>query len=223
MKTVQLYGGGIDSLCIAHLVKPDVKVYFNLGTEEARHEERVARRNGAVIDFRFNLKENVLPNKILPLRNLFLVAGAAYYGNCIIVGSTAGDTTKDKDQKFMELCTELIRHVLVGDPDKSLPWFNNDAYVIAPRRNSTKAELVREYLAAGGSSQDLIYNSRSCYHGGENECGVCRSCVRKYVALKLNGITNLAFESEPDLQTALSYAISHNRGREADEIKECMK
>jgi len=223
MRTVQLYGGGIDSLCISYLVKPDVKVYFNLGTEEAPHEEKVARRRGAIIDYRFTLKDQVLPNKILPLRNLLLVAGAAYYGNYIIVGSTAGDTTKDKDERFMVLCTELLQHVLVGDPDKSLPWFNDGVAVVAPRRNSTKAELVREYLTAGGSAQDLIINSRSCYHSGALECGVCRSCVRKYVALKLNGITTEAFQSKPDLQEAYDYALSHNRGREAAEIKECFK
>lgn len=222
MRTVQLYGGGIDSLCIAYLHRPDVKVYFHLGTEEADYESDVARQVGCQIDSRFYLADQVLPNKILPVRNLILVAGAAYYGNSIILGSTAGDTTRDKDEGFMQLSTQLLSHILVGDPDKSLPWFDQGAEVIAPARHLTKTELVAAYLQHGGEAIDLIEMTRSCYHGDELECGVCRSCVRKYVALKLNGI-EAPFANKPDLLAALQYAEQRNRGREALEIKECMK
>lgn len=222
MRTVQLYGGGIDSLCIAYLHRPDVKVYFHLGTEEADREAYAASGVGCIVDHRFSLGDQVLPNKILPARNLILVAGATYYGNNILLGSTAGDTTKDKDEEFLSLTSKLLGHILVGDVEKTLPWFEDGCLVTAPARHLTKAQLVKEYLRHGGDPIALVEDARSCYHGGETECGICRSCVRKYVALKLNGIEG-RFECEPDLLAAVQYAEQRNRGREALEIKECLK
>lgn len=217
MKRVQLYGGGIDSVCIAHLFPPDVKVYFNLGTVEAAREMKAARAAGAVIDHRLNLADQVLPNKILPARNLLLVAMASYYGNEIVLGSTAGDTTRDKDSTFLQMSTALLQYVLGEDPVKALPFHGYGMQVVAPALRMTKSQLVEEYLKQHGNPQALL-NSSSCYEGGDVECGVCRSCVRKYVALKLNGLTPV-FQQEPDLDAALAYAKARGRGQETEDIQ----
>jgi 7-cyano-7-deazaguanine synthase in queuosine biosynthesis len=221
MKTVQLYGGGIDSLCIAYLHKPDIKVYFNLGTEEALREQAVAKRAHAVIDKRLWLADQVLPNKILPARNLLLVALASYYGNRILLGSTAGDTTRDKDATFLSGAQAVLDHILAHDPGKSLPFHNEGIFVEAPALHFTKTQLVKQYLEAGGDPDELL-SSRSCYHGNAVECGVCRSCLRKYVALKLNGL-NPIFENKPDLEEAATYARIRNRGQETLDIERLME
>lgn len=221
MKTVQLYGGGIDSLCIAHIWEPDVKVYFDIGTEEAPLEREAARAAGAVIDTRLYLGDQVLPNKILPARNLVLVALASYYGNRILLGSTAGDTTRDKDQGFLDGAQAVLDHILAHDHDKALPFHADGLYVEAPALHMTKTELVKRYLDTGGDPAALLA-SRSCYSGHAVECGVCRSCTRKHVALKLNGL-NPVFETEPDLAAALAYAKARGRGQETLDIERLMK
>lgn len=220
---VQLYGGGIDSVCIAHIHKPDVKVWFHLGTEEADEEMAAARSAGCIIDHSLKIGQWVLPNKILPARNLLLVTLASYYGNEILIGSTAGDTTRDKDLAFCELSSQVLDHILAHDKDKAQPFHAAGVMIYAPALHTTKTQLVRTYLQTGGSVDALI-DSRSCYAGGEKECGECRSCTRKYVALKLNGIDVAPlFAVKPDLEQALHYAIERNRGEEIEDIKRAMK
>jgi 7-cyano-7-deazaguanine synthase in queuosine biosynthesis len=85
----------------------------------------------------------------------------------------------------------------------------------------TKVELVKAYLDANGDPKVLL-DSRSCYGGHEVECGVCRSCVRKYVALKLNGL-NPVFLTEPNLEEAYAYAQRRGRGQETRDIERLMK
>lgn len=216
MRRVQLYGGGIDSVCIAHLFPPDVKVFFDLGTVENKWEKLRAVAAGAICDNRLFLADQVLANKILPLRNLLLISMASYYGNEIVLGSTAGDTTRDKDAKFLEMTTAVLDYVLGHDPDKALAFHGDGVMVVAPALRLTKAQLVAQYLEAGGDPEVLI-NSRSCYGEHEQECGLCRSCVRKYVALKLNGLSP-NFTSTPDLEAALSYAKARGRGQESIDI-----
>lgn len=220
-RTVQLYGGGIDSVCIAHLHKPDVKVFFDLGTPENKFERLRAEKAGAVVDTRLFLGDQVLDNKILPARNLVLVTLASYYGNNILLGSTAGDTTRDKDANFLFRTTQLLDYILGHDPDKALPFHPNGLSVIAPALHLTKTQLVARYLAADGDP-DVLINSRSCYSSDEHECGVCRSCVRKYVALKLNGL-NPTFQHSPDLEAALAYAKARGRQGEIVDIEKALQ
>lgn len=220
-RTVQLYGGGIDSVCIAHLYKPDVKLFFNLGTPENKFERQRAEAAGAIIDERLFLGDQVLANKILPARNLLLVALASYYGNTIILGSTAGDTTRDKDANFLFQTTRLLDHILGHDPDKALPFHAAGLSVVAPALHLTKTQLVARYLQSGGDP-DVLVNSRSCYSEGEHECGECRSCVRKYVALKLNGLSP-TFEHSPNLEAALAYAKARGRQGEILDIEKALQ
>lgn len=215
--TVQLYGGGIDSVCIAHLHQPDIRVYFDLGTEEAAQEKQRALAAGAIVDSRLFLGDQVLPNKILPARNLLLVAMASYYGNTILLGSTAGDTTRDKDFTFITSASRLLSHILQHDPTKALPFHAQGVTVFAPGLHLTKTQLVRQYLEANGDP-DALVNSRSCYTGHEVECGQCRSCVRKYVALRLNGL-HPHMRVKPDLRQALAYAQERQRGEECNDIQ----
>ena len=217
---VQLYGGGIDSVCIAHLWKPDIKLFCNLGTAENPHELRRAMEAGCLIDQRLYLGDQVLANKILPGRNLLLVAIASFYGNNIMLGSTAGDTTHDKDARFLELSSLLLDHILGHDPLKAKPFHAAGLNVWAPAGLLTKAELVKRYLAADGDPQVLL-NSRSCYGAHEEECGECRSCVRKYVALTLAGLKP-KFLVKPDLHKALAYAQQRDRGPETLDIQKAI-
>jgi hypothetical protein len=54
----------------------------------------------------------------------------------------------------------------------------------------TKTEMVKWYLGAGLDPQILI-STRSCYSPGDNRCGACSACFRRWVAFTNNDISEL--------------------------------
>ena len=100
--------------------------------------------------------------------------------------------------------------------------------VVMPFKNMTKVEIVKYFLDKYWNPELLWEESRSCYLGNEKECGVCRSCLRKYVALKLNGIyTKGIFEFEPEskkiMEEFLKESIEKNRHEEILDIKKVIE
>jgi 7-cyano-7-deazaguanine synthase in queuosine biosynthesis len=83
--------------------------------------------------------------------------------------------------------------------DQHKVWSQHYPYEIEmPFKNLTKTQIVQRYLDFNGSVEDLKKYSRSCYKGGTKECGICRSCIRKAIALKLNNIEYKdIFENDP--------------------------
>lgn len=219
MTTVQLTSSGIDSACIAHLAHSDKQVYFHLGAPY-NNSEALHLPFGTLIDYSIKLGHRIRPNHILPRRNAFLILAAAFYGDRVLLGSTAGDTTKDKDTVFLQHMNNLLEH-MGSDPGKC-----EKAVVVAPFAHLTKRELVAKYLKEGGAPASLR-SAWSCYNVvGDQECGECRSCIRKYTALELNGIdTTNVFLHDPRgmLVEALHYAIKQGRGHEINDLREMIK
>ncbi len=76
---------------------------------------------------------------------------------------------------------------------------------LLPYKDKTKAQIVAEYIKEKHSIENLI-NTRSCYSSDDKECGVCRSCVRKFVAFAVNGIDtsrHFAFNPMTSIDAAL--------------------
>ena len=74
-----------------------------------------------------------------------------------------------------------------------------DPGVVLPIKGYDKIQLIGEYLAEWekreGSGQEqraraeqYLLDTVSCYHPTHIHCGHCKSCVRKWVALEMNGI-----------------------------------
>jgi len=59
--------------------------------------------------------------------------------------------------------------------------------VMSPYKNTTKTQLIKDYLADGGKPEILL-ESYSCYEGKEELCGWCKPCFRKWVSLHNNEI-----------------------------------
>jgi cytidine deaminase len=94
-----------------------------------------------------------------------------------------------------------------------------------PFKEMTKTDLVRKYLDSGASVNDLLFKSCSCYEGTNKPCGICRSCLRKYVALELNKVkTNGIFKNNPkaSLNMFLKESIKKNRKKESKDIELCL-
>jgi len=218
---VLLYSGGMDSYALRRLWKPDVTLYINLDT--AYSEREIARLDAGVtvIDCP-TLRQFERPDKIIPLRNLFLVCFAAQFGTRIAIGATAGDRVRDKDEKFAAATSKLLRYI--WQPDH---WTTGKPiFVELPFKQYTKAQIVGAFIRDGGDPQELASRSFSCYQPTEDgqECGACKPCFRKWVAFKLNGI-----EIEPSARPYIEREIlpliqagSYGRAEEEQEILQAL-
>ena len=185
MKKVLLYSGGMDSWLIDRLWKPDVKLFFDIGTENNKKElERVSKRNDVTIVklplSQFEQKDN---NYFLPLRNLHFVTYAAHYGDVICLGATGSSTHRDKNDVFANLCENTINYLLQEQSDTFVK-------VVMPYRGKTKTEILAEYLRKNGGGIEQCYEETfSCYNPDDNgqPCMNCTSCFSKFTAFYNNG------------------------------------
>lgn len=226
MVKVLLYSGGLDSYCLNYIIKPDIRLYIDIGTKESINEITTIEKSGIKVEFvKFKeLSKFELPNKIIPFRNCFFVLLASQYGDEIYLASTYGDTTKDKDYVF-KAQIEAILNYFASDQDK-INIKCSHYEVKLPFKELTKSEIVREYIKLGGNIQSLLKYSRSCYMPiNEKECGRCRSCLRKAVALAKNNIDITDyFETFPFLNIDNNiHQKMLSRGREGQDYLEVLK
>ena len=184
MKKVLLYSGGMDSWLIDKLWKPDVKLFFNIGTENSNGElERVKKRNDVeIIDFPLSQFEEVNKNFYLPLRNLHFVIYAAHYGDVICLGATGSSTHRDKNDVFGTLSENVINYLLQEDG-------RNPVKIVMPYRNVSKTAILAEYIANGGDIEECYRETFSCYSpkNDGSPCMKCTSCQSKFTAFYNNG------------------------------------
>lgn len=230
-KTVLLFSGGMDSYAIAHLTNPDILLYCNIGLPEQIEELNAIGNlklpdSEFIIDDRLYLRDQKLQNEIVPMRNLFFAMIGAYYGSYVMLGATAGDTTNDKDYEFATRANSVLRYIFSNPLKNPKPILASGGFTLdLPYKDKTKAQIVAEYIKHKHNVDDLV-NTRSCYSSEDKECGVCRSCVRKFVAFAVNGIDvskHFACNPMTSINASLSYAIKKNRGSEIDEIKLAIK
>lgn len=192
-KVVALYSGGIDSYCMAAIMKPDVLLNVNLGGRygdtETRRLKAPPGMEDRLVTVDFPLGQYELPeNFIIPARNAILAMIAVNYGDTILLGSVAQSRGADKDKEFQARINHLFEHMFspqpVWLPDGKHVWMELPVY------HMTKTQLVMEAMIAGYRGEDIRDDTFSCYTPtpeGE-ECGQCKPCGRKWGALAANGI-----------------------------------
>ena len=87
-KKVLLYSGGMDSWLIRKIWKPDICLYVDMNTQYSKEE--IKRLPPDVVIEHLDLSRWEREDKIIPLRNLYLIGLATNYGNEICIGATAG-------------------------------------------------------------------------------------------------------------------------------------
>lgn len=187
---VLLYSGGMDSFIAAHAYPGARLLYIDTGAryaaKELAHLPKVTpKHRPVVIDKRLNLADVERDDLIVPARNLLLVTIATYYGNDIMLAATAGDKSTDKDQVFADKAAELLTHIY--DSHHFKQGHDSPVTVRLPYKEASKGQMVAEYLRQEGDPQALA-DTMSCYHPTLHHCGVCKACIRKWVALKRHGI-----------------------------------
>jgi 7-cyano-7-deazaguanine synthase in queuosine biosynthesis len=193
-KSVLLFSGGLDSICIDKLLNPDLLLYIPSGAVyediETKKIQQMCDKNYIdkskliILSDTLNLATQEREDAIVPNRNAYFILLASVYGEKIILGVVEGDQTLlDKDKIFLKHMRGLLNHMW----QESYWTEKREFSILSPFSNATKTELVRQYLDAGGDSKILL-ESYSCHNGQEIPCGVCKPCFRKHVALANNEI-----------------------------------
>lgn len=223
--TVLLYSGGLDSYILAALYRPDTLLNVALGGAYSPHETARLRAPAGsphitTVPLPLARWED-LDTLILPGRNAILALVASNYGDRIWLGATAGDRTRDKDPEFAKLMTALFEHIY-GDQ-----WWlpgGRDVRVELPIKDFTKRELVAKYVAEGHDVEALVRDTFSCYAPNESgrECGACKPCIRKWVALVVNGITPLV-DAGDTARKSVDEGLFDGRGAELQDVLDALQ
>lgn len=178
-KKVLLYSGGTDSWLIDKLWKPDVKIYVNIHGFYSDVEISKLPKDVQVIDFPFLGTTEELDTNFVPLRNLYFLMMASNYGNHICYGATKSDRgSKDKRKEFIDMTQQIIDYCLIGNsytPDRHIKICKDFVEL-------DKFEIIHKYLESGGTIEEFIEDSFSCYHSIDGkECMHCKQCYKKFM------------------------------------------
>ena len=226
---ILLYSGGMDSWLINKIWKPDILLYINLKGRYNKQEMKHLPENCKIIDFDLSMFER--EDKIIPLRNLYLVMLATNYladeGGEICLGATAGDRVLDKSIPFAEKTSDLLTYLY-----SSQLWnpIAKEVKVNLDFKDKTKVDLIKMYQAMGGSVNEVWEQSFSCYEPDEegNICYSCKPCFRKASACWECGYTDFSKEAKEKLFKYIDSEImpdilagTYGRGeKEESQIKE---
>lgn len=180
MSSVQLFSGGLDSVLLWHLRRPDDCAYVTWGApyeaSELQAIWQLQRLGGPKVQVLRGAP--LLPadqDGHVPHRNLMLLATvAAHYpaANEILIGSVLGESSADKSTRFLRAASRVIS-----------ASEGRDVTVQAPLARGLKRWWVKRYLRAGGDVR-LLACTRSCYRGTAVGCGRCPACFRRWQALQ---------------------------------------
>ena len=164
-------------------------------------------------------------DKIIPLRNMYLIGIASNYGNEICLGATAGDRVLDKSPVFADIYEQLLNYLY-----QKQHWTEERKIKInLDFKRYTKTELIRIFVEQGGNIEEAFTSSFSCYSPeGGKECWSCKPCFRKFIAFALNGypfteeviarnITYIKREVLPLIESGY-----YGRKQEEEEIKQVL-
>lgn len=189
-RRVLLFSGGLDSVCYAQILRPDVLLYVPSGARYQQKEddavEAVAEQlPGTLVILRgaVNLADIARPDAIVPGRNAFLALLASNYGDTIWLGKASSDRQGDSGTDFCRAMEATLNAAWSRQF-----WCNERKFEVStPLAHMSKTELVRGFLEAGGKPRTLL-DSRSCYDPEHDQCGICKPCMHKRIALFRNGI-----------------------------------
>lgn len=226
MSRVLLWSGGVD--CLASLAvlegKVDVLLYVDTGSRYSRVEMECARNLAAQAGMLYKFRcanarymgEFEKASAEIPYRNAMLGLIASMYGDKVFLSIEAGteeNDSKDRNPEFFEKLNVL----LCAMSDKRPKVVNALAGV-------TKQEGVAFILDYFPFGLSLLSKTYSCYRGGNESCNACPACVRKWFALKGNGIelNRAVRESDVFLQYVKSVREGKYASRRGEEYKQIL-
>ena len=179
MSKVLLYSGGTDSWLINKLWKPDKKIYININGFYSADEIKKLPDDVEIVDFPFLGEVEEKDTNFVPLRNLYFLMIASNYGDEICYGATYSDRgSKDKREEFVDKAQDIIDYCLIGNS------FTKDRHIKICKDfvKLNKFEIIEQYLNNGGTIEEFVKDSFSCYHSNNGEeCYHCKQCYKKFL------------------------------------------
>ena len=179
MSKVLLYSGGTDSWLIDKIWKPDKKIYIDIEGFYSDVEVSKLPKDVEVIKFPFLGMTEDKNTNFVPLRNLYFLMIATNYGTEICYGATLSDRgSKDKREEFINKAQDIIDYCLTGNSfaeDKNIT-------IVKDFVKMDKFQIIQKYLDEGGTIDEFVKDSFSCYHSIEGkECMHCKQCYKKFL------------------------------------------
>lgn len=188
-KSVLLYSGGMDSYAANLLYAPDVLVYVDAGTRYSAVEMQRLPRGTEIVEMHA-LNTFLAVDDVIPLRNLFFVAVAAQYGDNIILGATKQDfRLHDKSERFAADASDLMSYLLA----KQFWTEGRTIQVQLPMKHMNKPAIIEAVHAkCGDAGVQALADTWSCYTpNGNDVCGTCKPCRRKWIAFAATGYAHM--------------------------------
>lgn len=192
-KEILLYSAGLDSFPAWHYLGKPEALFFDIGHRYCNHEyraiEALRRRWGIKLTTsrELDLSAWEQPDGIIPLRNVYFAMLASHHADAIWCIGVKGDHTVDKSPEAFAQMSEFIS-----------TYAGRQVRVDSPFWDMTKTEIVRWYLDQRLPAKDLL-DTFSCLNPGTSRlhCGQCGACLRRWISLANNGITEAKFQTNP--------------------------
>jgi 7-cyano-7-deazaguanine synthase in queuosine biosynthesis len=181
---VALFSGGLDSVLLWHLARPDAAVYVRWGAPYEQAElaalARLRQLGGPEVKLASagTLQDPEADGHVRHRNlNLLVVAASAVpQARQLLIGAVLGEASPDKSGRFLRRTGAALT-----------ASENSRLRVRAPLRRRTKRAWVRRYLRTGGDPE-LLAATVSCYRGTALGCGTCPACFRRWQALAGTGL-----------------------------------
>lgn len=232
--TVIMMSGGVDSLA-AYALRPGTAasptglVFVDIGQGYASKEflavRKIAKLLGAPLEkvrAGWLAQFEVEPTGIIPHRNALLALWGAQYAPEVIMGVLQGEINSDKSPEFMQAMQQVL-----DISRRPQYWTSGVQHTLHSNlRHMTKTQAVAMLLHRGYG--EALRHTVSCYDGGDQHCGHCPSCFKRWVAFTNNGLPTDHFLDAPPLWAATNGIIDkcHDGTYEparANEILEAMQ
>jgi 7-cyano-7-deazaguanine synthase len=146
-------------------------------------------------------------------RNLLLAFYGAQVASRVWLSALATEinptAVRDKHPEFRQMCSALLTFIF-----KSKRLVTEVEF---PLEDYTKTQAIALGLQLGATPDDFR-NTVSCYDGVEQNCGICSTCAKRYIAFSNNGIDE-KYRSDPLLNNAYLRTIEKQAIAEAMEPK----
>ena len=206
---VQLFSGGMDSLCLWALAERPQPVYVRVGAPYEREElETLAALERAVhgfvpwiLDGPPVARSPRADGHVLH-RNLVLLTTAASLagGDELLLGALLGEASPDKSRRFRRAVTAALT-ASEGRPCR----------VVTPAARMTKTGLLARALVAHPWVATVLPLTRSCYRPAGPPCDACPACFRRAVAEFHTGLRD-ARPSRPSATARQAWRAARTAG-----------
>lgn len=186
MKEILLFSCGIDSLSAWFFCGKPRCFYVDLNSDYSKLElECIKKLEKLIPDLKVEIIKGIdlgqyerKKNAFIPNRNLILASLVTDYGNRIILAGIQDDRVCDKSEKAFKLMSKCLTGINESE----------EIEVYSPFWKMSKIKIIRWMLDNVKDAEKILKTSVSCYSSGAGQCGNCKSCMRKYFALKINNI-----------------------------------